>query len=116
MSIDFTNDEEEKRLLVPQQPKLKLITGGKGPPTNPDWLSNLNEGDIFLARHHKQAEQNFELNIFRVMMKTGKSVKLMIQLVDTDQLFRWVDPKVFSREMIFQEVIGNANDEPTGGE
>ena len=118
MSIDFTNDEEEKRLLVPKgPPQLKLITGGKGPPDwlPPNWLSELVEGDIFLARHSAQHEKNFELNMFEVLIKTGRSVKLQVHM-EGQRIIRWVVPEVFSREMIFQEVIGNANIEPPQAE
>jgi hypothetical protein len=107
MSIDFTNDDE-KKLLVPR-PQLKLITGGKGPPKNPTWLLELEEGDIFLARHQDKAERNFELNMFEVLLKMSRSVKLKVHLGEHERMIRWVVPEVFSREMIFQEVIGNAN-------
>jgi hypothetical protein len=107
MSIDFTNDDE-KKLLVPR-PQLKLITGGKGPPKNPVWLLELEEGDIFLARHQDKAERNFELNMFEVLLKMSRSVKLKVHLGEHERMIRWVVPEVFSREMIFQEVIGNAN-------
>ena len=112
MSIDFDNPPEDK-LLVPKKFVPTVITGGKGPPTtSSNWLSNLEQGDYFLARHKDKAERNFELHKFCVMFKTEKSVKLMVYLdEDSGRMIKWVEPKVFSNEMIFQEVIGNANNE-----
>lgn len=107
MSIDFTND---KPSILGNKPRLvvnnALQFGGKEPPSDNNWLSNLLPGDVFLARHHSQAEKNFELNQFCVMFKTEKSVKLRVYLNENEKMIRWVEPSVFSKEMIFQEVIG----------
>lgn len=113
MSIEFTNDEE--RLLL-TKPRLvinnDLARGGKGPPGTGNWLSGLECGDIFLARHIQRHEQNFELSKFYVILKTEKSVKLLVFLDDTKRMVRWVDAKTFSQEMIFQEVLANEPDLP----
>jgi hypothetical protein len=108
MSIEYSGEPDDKNPFL-KAPKLQLITGGKGPPNKPDWFADLNVGDIFLARHIREAEKNFELNTFCVMFKGEKSTKLLVYLSDKERMVRWVDTKTFSREMLFNEVIGNAD-------
>jgi len=74
----FNNEQEEENKVV----DLKLITGGKEPPsTGSDWLSNLELGTVFYAQH-KVDSPNYPshvLELFRLDRREGKVVILQME-------------------------------------
>lgn len=55
---------------------LKLVTGGKGPTDDGNWLSQLPNGTMFLVEE-KQVTRNPSLGQFVIVEKTPRSVLLM---------------------------------------
>ena len=69
-------DEEEKEFK--RVPDLKLITGGKEPPTTSsgNWLKDLEVGTVFFV-HNKLDRADFNLLLFRLEGKDGPNNKLI---------------------------------------
>ena len=91
-AFDITKKEEEDKIA----PKLRLITGGKGPPTynEGDWLSPIEEETTILIQ--KINDQNFSLGQATVVMKLTKAILLAI--VGQSKEMVWVDPNRFSSQ------------------
>lgn len=84
-------------------PKLKLITGGKGPPddpNNPDWLSELDNHTTFLAQNKK--DTTFALGQFTIVLKGEKAILVLVQGSKEPV---WVDPVRFTRDFRRYEII-----------
>jgi len=88
-AFDITKKEEEDKIA----PKLRLITGGKGPPTynEGDWLSPIEEETTILIQ--KINDQNVSLGQATVVMKLTKAILLTI--VGQSKEIVWVDPNRF---------------------
>lgn len=95
------NEEEENKAKVPFIPR--VITGGKGPPedpNNPDWLTPLSLHTTFLVQNKK--DTSFLLGQFTVVHK-GKKVILLFQPGNKEPIP--VDPIRFCRDFTKYEVL-----------
>lgn len=81
-------EQEEKRVVPLWKPK--LITGGKGPPGH-NWLSDLNEGTVFLVEAKQSA--SFALGQFHLLHKLDNAIHLMDNLQTETHI--WVNPTKF---------------------
>jgi hypothetical protein len=91
-------------------PKLRLLTGGKGPPidiSNPNWLSSLNVGSVFSCRKKGQKE-NYALMLLQLMFKHD------ITYIISDGLntnpYSSVDHREFSKIYELVEIIEHGGD------
>jgi hypothetical protein len=102
LSIQEAEDDKTK-LITP--PKLKLITGGKGPvdPPGHNWLADLDTGTVFLGKMRKM--DTFELTQYRIKFKFIKSALLGALLPERMVEF-YVDMKQFSKDIELIEIIG----------
>jgi hypothetical protein len=108
MTDRILEDEEQKdedRLLLP--PKLKLLTGGKGPPGH-DWLMDLDKGSVFLAR--PKDHKGFELTQYRLRFKFTKTALIRAYLPEREFSF-YVDTKRFSTDMDLVELVDVEEDD-----
>ena len=78
--------------------RLHLATGG-GDSGGP-WLRDLPVGTCFLGKYGQQAM----LHEFWVVMVANRAVKLLA-IKDDKELYMWVDPIQFSKELTCYEVI-----------
>jgi hypothetical protein len=95
--LKFNNEKEEEIMS-----DLRLLTGGKGPPEDGNWLSTLMPGSIFLV----EAKQGREpaLGQFILMETTPRSVCLMSPDAPGKQL--WQNPHRFCGIYNLREVLG----------
>lgn len=97
ITVNYTDDE------VPMT-KLKVITGGKGPPTTTggvNWLNGLPRGTAFSCK--KKGYPDF-LEIYIVAFKYEKTI-ILVDGFKTDNRFA-VDPEEFSKKYIYWETVG----------
>lgn len=94
-----------------KKPLLRLITGGKGPPTTSgeDWLNTLPKGCVFSC---KKKGTTVELEVYGISFKHDKTVILFNALGNGP--VRAVDPKEFSNQYFKQEVIEEGGERPEG--
>jgi len=67
--INYYFEKDNERMA-----ELKLITGGKTPPADGNWLSELETGTVFLISD-KQSN-DFTLGLFKLVDKTDRTVTL----------------------------------------
>lgn len=101
--------DEEPELRATQYPKLRVLTGGKGPPEPPDdgvnWLAEYVVGTTFVARHRSSKE--VDLNLYLVVFKSLPGVILLQwQLPDGKVLDYYVDPERFSKQFVSPTILG----------
>ncbi len=98
------NIEEEKIM-----PKLRLITGGKGPPTatGVNWLKDLKKGAVFTC---KRKGMTCELELLIVAFKHDKTIVLVDGLNGAPR--RAVDPSEFCKQYDWFETIQEAEQLP----
>lgn len=89
-------DEEQER------PVLKLIEGGKEPPTD-NWLKELPEGSVFLATVNNQ--RTVDAQEWHVLIHTDVYTKLLSNI--NNEIKMWVNSLEFSRQMKLALVLGN---------
>jgi len=108
----MTNAEEldEEELRPTRYPRLRLLTGGKGPPEPPDgssdnWLAEYDIGTTFVARHRNSKEVDY--NLYYVLFKNlPEVVMLKWQLPDGKVLDYYVDPERFSKMFEDHVILG----------
>jgi len=109
MTLTEILDEEEKK--AHPKPQLRVITGGKGPPTDnsnsEDWLINLQKGAVFSC---KRRNTTVELDVYGVSFKHPKTVVLFNALGTTPP--RAVDTREFCKQYILFEIIDEGGKEP----
>lgn len=94
-----------------QAPKLRLLTGGKGPvdPKNVNWLSTYISGTIFLCR--KRSYPGEDLDVWEILYTWG-SVALLFRNDGTENGFRkYVATDRFSQLYEPVEIIFISNEE-----
>lgn len=101
--------DEEPELRATQYPKLRVLTGGKGPPEPPDdgvnWLAEYVVGTTFVARHRNSKEVDF--NLYHVLFKSLPGVVLLKwELPDGKMLDYYVDPQRFSKQFVSPVILG----------
>lgn len=105
---------EEEVVKVEKYPKLRLLTGGKGPPedtSGENWLADLERGTTFVARDKNSKEVDY--NHYFVLFKSlPKVVLLKWVLPDGKLLDFYVDPVRFSKKFGDYEVLGVDKQEP----
>lgn len=103
-AIEQFNKDEEEELRRRKMPDLKLLQGGKGPPTedHPDWLSDMPIGSIFLVQHRNQPAE-FTLGLFHLVDKTEKGACVLF--TKGSNLPAYVNPSRFSRLFTLYEFI-----------
>lgn len=104
--MQFKEDEEVK--------KFRVITGGKEPPddpNNPDWLSKLDKGTVFLVQD-KLNPNDFNLGLIRLLNKTDKSATLAIKQGEAI-IEAFVNPLRFCKKYSLYEVLGVLFDQDT---
>lgn len=96
--------------IIKTIPKLKLITGGKGPidPPGHDWVQDLEVGTIFLAKLRKM--DTFELTQYKLLYKFTKCALVRASLPEREINF-YIESKTFSKEVELIEVIGIETEE-----
>jgi hypothetical protein len=100
-TLDTNKQEEDERIANP--PKLTLITGGKGPPDdpdNPDWLTKLDNHTTFLVESKK--DSNFTLGQFTIVLKLKKAILLLMEGAKQPI---WVNPLRFCRDFNKFEIV-----------
>lgn len=99
---------------TPAKPVLRLLRGGKGPPSDStpvaDWLSPMEVGTVFTCRKKGQAE-NFSLMLLQVIFKHAKSIVIADSL--NSNPYAIVDPVEFSKRHELFETISEG--EPNNG-
>lgn len=110
MSNVLPQEEEEEDTIM----NLAVIQGGKslgggGSEDNPDWLSQLEVGTIFLVEE-KGNPKLFALAQFQIVDKTEKAVYLVSRLNGVIQTF--VKPMAFCNQYRLFEVLGVISQEP----
>ena len=95
-------DEEENKVV-----DLRLVPGGKEPTDPGNWLSELEEGTVFLIRDKHTAD--FNLGLFHLIKKTDKSV-LLFTNVNTE-IYTYVDPRRFCNKYVLHEILGKIEKE-----
>lgn len=98
MSLVEENKSEEE-----PKPVLKLIRGGKGPPTeeNEDWLSPLPVGLNFLV---KKKKEDFECLECHILHKSRLAIVLVLTY-NKAQAELWVEPKAFCKHHTLIEIL-----------
>lgn len=112
----MTNTEElADEMQNPPRIKLRLLQGGKGPsepPSEGNWLGEMDVGTTFVCRPKKS--NSVELNLYSVVFKTEGVVLLLWKLPDNKVLEWYVDPERFSKEFEKPTILGTtpvANEE-----
>lgn len=100
------NQEEEHKII--EFKSRKQIAMGDETPIDPDWLMQLEEGCMFLAR--KRDSQDESLFLFTILGKKERSVWLCLALPEDKALDRWVDSSRFSSAWELFEVLGMTAD------
>jgi hypothetical protein len=102
--IEQFNKDAEEELRRRKMPDLKLLQGGKGPPTedHPDWLSDMPVGAIFLVQHRNQPTE-FTLGLFHLVDKTEKGACVLF--TKGSNIPAYVNPSRFSRLFTLYEFI-----------
>lgn len=88
---------------------LKLATGGKEPPADGNWISQLDVGTIFLVQR-KNAGAEFALGRFVLVGKTSKTVIVMAP--NNPQIQDCWNPVRFCRQFDLYEILGIIEDGP----
>ena len=94
---------------APAKPVLRLLRGGKGPPSDysgKDWMSPLNIGAVFTCRKKGQTE-NYALMLLQIVFKHDKSVVIADSL--NSNPYAIVDPVEFCKRHEFFELINNGD-------
>jgi hypothetical protein len=94
-------DDEDKKVT-----KLISIPGGKVPPEDGDWLSELPVGTVFFAKS-KQHPSKMDLMQYHVDYKWRKTVQLMVNLNQEHEVYVPVDPKEFCKQWSLHEIVPN---------
>lgn len=105
--INTLKDEEEVRV-----PQLKLLRGGKGPPTNTsgvNWLRGLQKNAAFACK--KKGNTDY-LELYIVAFKHDKTV-ILVNGLDNNHRFA-VDPQEFCKKYSLFEVIEEGGEHPEG--
>jgi hypothetical protein len=103
-------EDTEEEMRETKYPRLRVLTGGKGPPTPPDnpegnWLATYEVGTTFVARSINSKEVDY--NLYHVLFKNLPEVVLLKwQLPDGKILDYYVDPARFSRKFENQVILG----------
>lgn len=89
--------------------KLRVITGGKGPPEEPteNWLGDMSPGTSFVARERNS--KNVDFNLYHVVFKREGVMLLKWELPDGKLLDYYVDPKRFSSRFVDPVILGIVN-------
>lgn len=92
-------------------PRLRLITGGKGPPDSggDDWLSPLKKGAVFAC---KEKRNPVDLILYGISFKHTKTIVLFDALGLGPP--KPVDPVEFSKKYLLHEVIEEGGQRPEG--
>lgn len=99
--------EDEQMFEKLDRPKLRLLTGGKGPPiepplNGPNWLADQEIGTSFVARHQNSKEVDY--NQYFVLFKHLPEVVLLKWILPDGKLLDYyVDPERFSKK--FQDYV-----------
>lgn len=87
--------EEEVKFVEP--PQLKLITGGKGPPTGDgSWLSELELGAVFLGQDDRD-HSKWALAMFQKMKVSPNTLAVLLASDVFPEKYMWVNPTRFSK-------------------
>lgn len=106
-------DTENKENVLPfEKPKLILSTGGAT--TDENWLANIEEGTVFLAKEKSMAnrrmqpgEYSIALELYMLQdMRDGEVAELVIKTPDQHQLSVWVSTLEFSRKKELVKILG----------
>lgn len=103
----YHKDEEEKD----NSPMtLKLITGGKGPPsTDGNWFTDMDIGTLFLVQakaRSPQSANDFNLGLFKLVGKEGATQRVMVLACASVPEPLYVDPVRFTNVYNLYEVLG----------
>jgi hypothetical protein len=105
--IDF--EEEEKKNKV-EYPKLRVIQGGKEPPSSSEyWLKDLEEHAVFIAREKKGAAR-WIASEYHIKIKVGDAFLVMLKQWDPEKgrervHFSWIVGSDFSKDWDCIEVL-----------
>jgi hypothetical protein len=99
----INNNKEQEEETMGDIEYLRTVTGGKEPPQDGNWLSQLEKGSIFLAEP-KRNPQDFTLGEFILMDKTERSVLVASPTTPGQRL--WWNPVRFCGQYALREVLG----------
>lgn len=95
--MSVAEDIEERELRVTKYPKLRVLTGGKGPPEPPktghNWLSEQVKGTVFLCRAN---DKQVDFELYLMLFNSEKFCLIQWQMPDGKVWDRRVDPSLFS--------------------
>lgn len=100
--------EDIEELRETKYPKLRVLTGGKGPsepPKEGNWLAELAEGTTFVARDRNT--KDVDNNLYHVLFRALPEIMLLKwELPDGKLLDFYVDPERFSNKFVLRKVLG----------
>lgn len=88
---------------------LKLVSGGKEPPADGNWLRELEDGTIFLIEDKNS--HDFNLGQVRLLHKEEKSIYLGF-IVNGNPITSFVNPIKFCQRYRLYETLGVVKDMP----
>lgn len=93
--MNVATEVEEEDLRTTKYPKLRVLTGGKGPPEPPTdtWLLDLEVGSVFVARQNDKA---CDWEMYFLISKMNDDLYLLNYSVPDGKVWsRHIDPKLF---------------------
>jgi hypothetical protein len=120
--MSVAEDIEEDTLKPTKYPKLRVLTGGKGPPEPPktghNWLSTLEKGTIFICRAN---DKQVDFELYLLLYKSDTFALIQWQMPDGKVYDRRVDPVLFCNNHRDYEVlqvykINEEKEEPQGSD
>jgi len=104
--MSVAEDIETEELRATKYPKLRVLTGGKGPPeppvTSPNWLSTLKRGTVFICRAN---DKQVDYELYFMLYKSDSFCLIQWQMPDGKVWDRRVDPVLFSNQHKNYEVL-----------
>jgi hypothetical protein len=121
MSIIDFEDEERRRRAV-EYPKLRLLQGGKEPPSSYTgyWLKDLEEHAVFIARE-KKSPARWIASEYHVIFKAGDAIKVALRQWDPEKgreriHYSWIAGPEFCQDWECIEILDDGKSYRTNNE
>lgn len=109
MTLATEINEDKENTRVSDTPKLQLITGGKGGGPDHNWLADLSEGSVFIARHKSTKLDSPIMEVFEMILLTEDKRYAYVHAnvhMDQQSVKMYVDTQRFSRQYDLGTVLG----------
>jgi len=108
MTIEGDNKDEKKGEILPfNQPKLSILTGGKDGSSN--WLSDMEEGSVFISRMRKEGTPICEQ--WHLSIKWEKSAVLLSNFPHRGDVTVLVNMQMFAEQNELIEILREGKEE-----